>query len=76
MSIRMDSCLSALFAVSAAASHNEAHHPTSDPELGGGGHPVPKLIINAHGWLEGGRTFSLHLTWVDGQVQSSLIAFN
>lgn len=59
-----------------ASQFNEAHHPTSDPELGGGGHPVPKLIINAHGWLEDGRTFSLHLTWVDGQVQSSLIAFN
>jgi len=49
--------------VGTAAQFNETHHPVPfPPELGGGGHPNPKIITNAHGRLEDGRRFNLHIT--------------
>jgi hypothetical protein len=50
------------------ASHfNETLHPSPNPPfLGGGGHPVPKLIQNAQGTLTDGRRFQYHVADVDG----------
>jgi hypothetical protein len=51
--------------VGTAAKFNETLHPFPlPPELGGGGHPNPKIIMNAHGRLEDGRQFNLHITWL------------
>ena len=51
--------------VGTADQFNETHHPEPfPPELGGGGHPNPKIITNAHGQLEDGRRFNLHITWL------------
>jgi hypothetical protein len=54
------------------ASHfNEMLHPHSlPPALGGGGHPVPKLVLNARGTLEDGGAFSVHLTVVADETRS------
>lgn len=38
-------------------------HPLP-PEMGGGGHPVPKIILGARGALEDGRNFSVQITRV------------
>lgn len=51
--------------VGTAKQFNETHHPVPfPPELGGGGHQNPKIITNAHGKLEDGRRFNLHVTWL------------
>jgi len=55
---------------------NETLHPAPlPPELGGGGHPNPKLILNAHGTLEDGRRFKLHITTVNDEVRAIQIQF-
>jgi hypothetical protein len=60
-----------------ARQFNEVLHPTQlPPQLGGGGNPNPKMILNAHGWLEDGRTFRLHATEVDEELASIHIEFH
>ncbi|MDX1612762.1 MAG: hypothetical protein R3300_00555 [Candidatus Promineifilaceae bacterium] len=54
----------------------EELQPHPDPAFGGGGHPNPKMIVNAHGQLEDGRAFKLHITWVHDEVRSIQIQFN
>jgi hypothetical protein len=55
---------------------DETLHPhTLPPELGGGGHPNPKLILNAKGQLEDGRQFNLHITQVRDEVKAIQIQF-
>jgi hypothetical protein len=55
---------------------NEVLHPHPlPPELGGGGHPSPKLIINTHGPLEDGRSFTLYVTQIQGQIRAIQIQF-
>lgn len=49
-------------------------HPLP-PELGGGGHPNPKIVINAHGQLEDGRQFNLHITQVEEEIKAIQIQF-
>jgi hypothetical protein len=45
------------------------------PELGGGGHPNPKLVLDAKGQLEDGRQFNLHITQVRDEVKAIQIQF-
>ena len=55
---------------------DEVLHPSPlPPELGGGGHPSPKLTINAQGQLEDGRQFNLHISEVKGEIKSIQIQF-
>lgn len=54
---------------------NEVLHPAIIPALGGGGHPNRKLIVNAQGQLEDGRTFILHETVVKGEIKVVSIDF-
>jgi hypothetical protein len=55
---------------------NEVLHPSPlPPELGGGGHPNPKLTLNAHGQLEDGRQFNLHISEVRGDIKAIKIQF-
>lgn len=62
--------------VGTAEQFNETLHPSPlPPELGGGGHPNPKIIVNAHGQLEDGRTFDLHVTMIRGEVKAIQIQF-
>lgn len=59
-----------------ADQYNETLHPHSlPPEFGGGGHPTPKLILDAKGQLEDGRQFSLHITQVNDVVNAIQIQF-
>lgn len=58
-----------------ATHFNELLQPHPVPFLGGGGHPVPKLVLNARGELEDGRKFTVHITGVADQVQSISIRF-
>lgn len=45
-----------------ASRYEEAVHPHALPSsAGGGGHSNPKLVITAHGSLEDGRSFRLHV---------------
>lgn len=53
----------------------EELQPHADPAFGGGGHPNPKMIVNAQGQLEDGRLFNLHITWVHDEVQAIQIQF-
>jgi hypothetical protein len=59
-----------------AGQYREELQPHSDPAFGGGGHPNPKMIVNAQGSLEDGRSFHLHITWVHDQVQAIRIDFD
>jgi hypothetical protein len=49
-------------------------HP-NPPELGGGGHPVPKIVLNSRGTLEDGRRFDFRVTSVADQDRSVRIQF-
>lgn len=59
--------------VGEATRFRELLHPT--PFFGQGGHPNPKLVIDAQGVLEDGRDFRYRLTRVRGQVRSTGIDF-
>jgi hypothetical protein len=59
-----------------AEQYDETLHPHAlPPELGGGGHPNPKLILNAKGRLEDGRQFNLHITQENDEVKAIQIQF-
>ena len=58
-----------------ADQYTETLQPHPDPAFGGGGHPNPKMIVNAQGQLEDGRQFNLHITWVHDEVQAIKILF-
>lgn len=55
--------------------YTETLQPHPDPAFGGGGHPNPKMIVNAQGQLGDGRQFNLHITWVHDEVQAIKIQF-
>lgn len=55
--------------------YTETLHPHADPAFGGGGHPNPKMIINAAGQLDDGRDFELHISWIRDVVRSIKIDF-
>jgi hypothetical protein len=58
------------------ASHfNELLHPHSMPGPNGGGHPVPKIVLNAHGTLDDGRSFQFHINSVDRGARNIRIRF-
>jgi hypothetical protein len=58
------------------ASHfNELLHPHGMPGENGGGHPVPKIVLNAQGTLEDGRVFQFHINHVDTGARSVRIRF-
>ncbi len=59
-----------------ADQYTETLHPHPDPTFGGGGHPNPKMIVDAQGQLDDGRSFNLHITWVHDEVQSIQIQFD
>jgi hypothetical protein len=50
--------------------YHEELQPHPDPSIGGGGHPAPKMIVNARGLLEDGGRFTLHIAWVKDVVRS------
>lgn len=54
----------------------ETLHPHPDPAFGGGGHPNPKMIVDASGQLEDGRAFRLHINWVHDEVKAIKIQFD
>ena len=58
-----------------ADQYTETLHPHADPAFGGGGHPNPKMIINAKGQLDDGRDFGLHISWIRDVVRSIQIDF-
>ena len=58
-----------------ADQYTEELQPHADPAIGGGGHPNPKMIVDAHGQLEDGRDFDLHISWVRDVVRSIRIDF-
>jgi len=59
-----------------ASQFNETLHPHPlPPELGGGGHKIPKLTLMGHGQLEDGRAFSLVFTEVNDETRAIEIAF-
>lgn len=62
--------------VGTATQFSEVLQPTPlPPELGGGGHPNPQLIISAHGSLAEGGQFNLQITRVKDQLDSTRIQF-
>jgi hypothetical protein len=70
--------LTALVPLVGYATHfNEVLHPHPLPPAlgGGGGHPNPKIIINAHGMLMDGRRFQFHLTKVHDEVENIRLRF-
>jgi hypothetical protein len=57
--------------VKGAGFFHETHQPHPlPPEMGGGGHRIPKMVIDARGTLEDGRRYSFHLTRADDLVRS------
>lgn len=59
-----------------ASRFGETLHPHPlPPELGGGGHNVPKITLTAHGQLDDGRAFSLAFTEVNDETRAVEIAF-
>jgi hypothetical protein len=58
-----------------ATHFSEVIHPRPHFGTGLGGHPVFKLIINAHGILEDGRVFKLHITRVEEELRTVRIQF-
>lgn len=60
-----------------SATHfNEVLHPHPlPPFLGGGGHPNPKLIVDAHGVLADGRRFNYHVSRVNDEIQTIRLSF-
>ena len=58
-----------------ADQYTEELQPHPDPTIGGGGHPNPKMIVHAHGELEDGRRFMLHISWVRDVVRAMNIEF-
>lgn len=58
-----------------ASEYTEELQPHPDPNIGGGGHHNPKMIVHAHGMLEDGRSFNLHIAWVRDIVRSIRIRF-
>jgi hypothetical protein len=58
-----------------ADNYTEMLQPHSDPAFGGGGHPNPKMIVDARGQLEDGRQFSLHINWMHDEVKAIKIQF-
>lgn len=54
--------------------YTETLQPHAVPS-GGGGHPNPKMIIDARGRLDDGRDFGLHIAWVRDEVRSIEIDF-
>jgi hypothetical protein len=56
-----------------ATQFTEVLHPHANPpEFGGGGHPNPKLVQNARGILDDGRSFNFHVTGVRGEQSITL----
>jgi hypothetical protein len=58
-----------------ATHFNEVLHPSAVPQVGGGGHPVTKIVIQAHGTLEDGRRFQFHFTAVERDIRSIRLRF-
>ncbi len=59
-----------------ATQFNETLHPHLNPPfLGGGGHPIPKLIQTARGMLSDGRTFNYQVTVVSDQIRTVQLRF-
>ena len=55
---------------------HETLHPDPLPmEFGGGGHQNSKLVMDAHGYLEDGRQFHLHIVEVEEELQAIQIQF-
>lgn len=55
---------------------NELLHPNPlPPFLGGGGHPNPKLILDADGVLADGRRFKYHVTRLDPEIRTIRLRF-
>jgi hypothetical protein len=55
---------------------NELLHPHGVPgEPDSGGHPAPKIVLNAHGTLQDGSGFQFHITDVDGGARNVRIRF-
>jgi hypothetical protein len=55
---------------------NELLHPHGiTGQASGGGHPAPKIVLNAHGTLYDGRGFQFHITAVDGGARNVRIRF-
>jgi len=59
-----------------ASRFNELIHPHGLPgQANGGGHPTPKIVLNAQGTLADGRAFQFHITDVDGGARNTRIRF-
>jgi hypothetical protein len=58
-----------------ASRFNELLHPHGMPGPNGGGHPVPKIVLNAQGTLEDGRDFQFHITHADRGARNIRIRF-
>jgi hypothetical protein len=67
--------LEGLIVGTASRFHETLHPHPLPPELAGGGHEIPKLILTAHGQLEDGRSFSVLFTEVNDQTRAVQIAF-
>jgi hypothetical protein len=55
---------------------DELLHPHGIPgQANGGGHPAPKIVLNAHGTLADGRRFQFHITDVEAGARNVRIRF-